>query len=144
MFFDSNDSRLIIFGGWANNWLTDMVALNVSSITGPPYAIYSIRPSLGPLTGKTKVIIIGEGFRDTPNIQVQFQCAKGQPEAAGNYISNTEIWCETPSFESYGPRNSEVILKIGNGDYTITSTNFVYFLNTDANNTIAYGPGLLK
>lgn len=77
MFFDSNDSRLIIFGGWANNWLTDMVALNVSSITGPPYAIYSIRPSLGPLTGKTKVIIIGEGFRDTPNIQVQFQCAKG-------------------------------------------------------------------
>ncbi len=47
-----------------------MVALNVSSITGPPYAIYSLKPGLGPLTGKTRVVIIGEGFRDTPNIQV--------------------------------------------------------------------------
>ena len=57
-----------MFGGWANNWLNDMVALNVSSITGPPYAIYSMKPALGPLTGKTKVIIYGEGFKDTPNI----------------------------------------------------------------------------
>jgi dynein heavy chain len=44
MFFDSNDSKLVIFGGWANNWLGDMTVLNVSSITGPPYAIYSIKP----------------------------------------------------------------------------------------------------
>ena len=29
------------------------------------------------------------------------------------------------------------------GDFTITSTNFTYYLNTKAENTIAYGPGLL-
>jgi len=144
MFFDANDSRLVIFGGWANNWLQDMVALNVSSITGPSYAIYAMKPSLGPLTGKTRVVITGEGFKDTHNIAVKFDCGKGQPEAPGNFISATEIWCETPSFEQYGPRQAEITLKIGAGDYTITSSNFVYFLNTDSENTIAYGPGLLK
>ncbi len=65
MFYDSNESRVIIFGGWANNWLNDMWALNVSSITGPPYAIFSIKPSLGPITGKTKVTVIGDGFKDS-------------------------------------------------------------------------------
>lgn len=144
MFFDPNDSRLIIFGGWANNWLGDVVALNVSSITGPSYAIYSISPPLGPLTGKTRIVIKGEGFKDTHNIAVKFDCGKGQPEAPGNYLSPTEIWCETPSFEAYGPRNAEITLKIGSADYTITASQFVYFLNTDPSHTIAYGPGLLK
>lgn len=65
MFYDSTESRVIIFGGWANNWLNDMWALNVSSITGPPYAIFSIKPSLGPITGKTKITVIGDGFKDS-------------------------------------------------------------------------------
>lgn len=55
IFYDLNESRLIIFGGWSNNWLDDMWSLNVSTVTGPPYAIFSIKPNLGPLTGKTKV-----------------------------------------------------------------------------------------
>ena len=63
IFYDLNESRLIVFGGWSNNWLDDMYSLNVSTVTGPPYAIFSIIPSLGPLTGKTKVQIIGEGFK---------------------------------------------------------------------------------
>lgn len=53
--YDSNDSRIIIFGGWCNNWMNDIWSLNVSTITGPPYAIFGIKPNLGPLTGKTKV-----------------------------------------------------------------------------------------
>lgn len=65
IFYDSNESRVIIFGGWANNWLNDLWALNVSTITGPPYAIFNLKPSLGPLTGKTKVFIDGDGFKDT-------------------------------------------------------------------------------
>lgn len=59
MVYDPNDSRLIIYGGWANNWLNDMWVLNVSSITGPPYAIFEIDPMLGPVTGRTKVRIRG-------------------------------------------------------------------------------------
>lgn len=54
-----------MFGGWSNAWMGDMYSLNVSSIVGPPYAIYTIKPALGPLTGRTKVIINGDGFKDS-------------------------------------------------------------------------------
>lgn len=36
-----------------------------------------------------------------------------------------------------------VAVKIGLGDFTIKSTQFTYYLNTKAENTIAYGPGIL-
>jgi len=55
----------MIHGGWKNDWLNDMWSLNVSTITGPPYAIFDMEPKLGPLTGKTKVVIIGDGFTDS-------------------------------------------------------------------------------
>lgn len=45
--YDHRDSRLLVFGGWANGWLNDMYALNVSKIVGPSYAISEIVPSLG-------------------------------------------------------------------------------------------------
>lgn len=143
MLYDNNDSRLVMFGGWSNNWLGDMVSLNVSSITGPPYAIYSIKPNLGPLTGKTRVVITGEGFKDSQNITVKFDAGKGSENSTGNYISGTEIWCETPALEQYGPRKADVTLTIGRGDNTITSSYFTYYLNTMAEHTICYGPGLL-
>eukprot|EP00438_Fugacium_kawagutii_P015474 Skav212883 [mRNA] locus=scaffold1006:263673:274076:+ [translate_table: standard] len=51
------ESRLVIFGGWANKWLDDVWQINVSSIVGPPYAITKVEPPLGPVTGQMKVII---------------------------------------------------------------------------------------
>ena len=36
--YDSRSSSLLLFGGWANCWLGDLLKLNVSSIIGPPYA----------------------------------------------------------------------------------------------------------
>jgi len=43
-----------------------------------------------------------------------------------------------------GPKeNVEVFVSIKGGDFTITSTFFTYFLNTKAENCIAYGPGLM-
>jgi dynein heavy chain, axonemal len=57
-----------------------MWSLNVSSITGPPYAIFAIKPNLGPLTGKTKVEIVGEGFKNNPNISVKFYSGKQAQE----------------------------------------------------------------
>ena len=53
-----------------------MWSLNVSTITGPPYAIFDIEPKLGPLTGKTKVTIKGDGFSDSQNIVVRFMHTK--------------------------------------------------------------------
>merc|ERR1711918_139942 len=56
----------------------------------------------------------------------------------------TELTCKTPSFENIGPKEGvEVFVSIKGADMTITSTFFTYYLNTKAENTIAYGPGVL-
>lgn len=41
-----------------------MWMLSVGNITGPPYAITHIKPTVGPLTGKTKLSIYGAGFEE--------------------------------------------------------------------------------
>lgn len=54
-----------------------MWVLPVGVITGPPYAIADIKPSIGPLTGKTKVTITGAGFKEKyGSINVRFTSAK--------------------------------------------------------------------
>lgn len=68
---------MIVHGGWNNNWLNDVWSLNVSTITGPPYAVFGINPKLGPLTGKTKVKITGDGFIESGIITVRFSYNKG-------------------------------------------------------------------
>jgi len=52
--------------------------------------------------------------------------------------------CETPSFEKHGAKKAEVRVSINKMDYTIECANFTYYLNTKADKTIAFGPGLLK
>jgi len=145
MFFDPRFSRLVIFGGWANNWLGDCYSLKVNMITGPPYTLYRIEPAMGPITGKTKVIIRGDGFYENPNIVVRFDSGKqGVLETAGEYVSDLELTCETPAFASTPQKPVTVTVKIASDDYTITSTEFTYYLNTSAEKTIAYGPGCLS
>lgn len=79
-----------------------MHALKVNMITGPPYAIYTIEPKTGPLTGKTRVRISGDGFRET-SITVRFDAGyKTTPEVPGTFIDEKTIECETPSFENVG------------------------------------------
>jgi dynein heavy chain len=61
-----------------------MWVLPVGAITGPPYAIFDIKPSLGPLTGKTKVTIIGAGFKEMYGpINVRFTGGKGSVDVTG-------------------------------------------------------------
>lgn len=42
-----------------------MWMLPVGNITGPPYAITHIKPTVGPVTGKTKLSIFGAGFKES-------------------------------------------------------------------------------
>lgn len=49
--YDSRHSRLLTFGGWANRWYGDTMVCNVSDVVGPTYAIESILPVNGPITG---------------------------------------------------------------------------------------------
>ena len=36
--YDVRTSSMLVFGGWANRWLGDLLKLDVSQIIGPPYA----------------------------------------------------------------------------------------------------------
>ena len=63
---------MIIFGGWCNDFKSDMFTLNISAITGPEYAVYSISPCMGPVTGNTKCLINGEGFKSTSSFYLRF------------------------------------------------------------------------
>ena len=61
--YHDQSSRMIVFGGWGRNkWLDDIWAINLSTVTGPPYAVYETTPSMGPVSGGTRIRIKGEGF----------------------------------------------------------------------------------
>lgn len=104
-FYNADDQRFYVFGGWANEWLNDMWMLPVGNITGPPYAIDYIKPKVGPLTGKTKLSIYGAGFKESyGNITVRFFGGKAPIDAQGVFKDENLIECETPNFEQYGPK----------------------------------------
>lgn len=88
-----------------------MYSLKVNMITGPPYAIYSIEPRMGSLTGKTRIRIKGDGFRET-SIVVRFDAGyKTSPEVTATYIDEFTIECDTPSFENVGaPKDATVTI----------------------------------
>jgi hypothetical protein len=48
-----------------------LIKITLSYKIGPPYAIYNLEPKMGPLTGKTRIRITGDGFRET-SIVVRF------------------------------------------------------------------------
>lgn len=64
-----------------------------------------------------------------------------EKEVNGLFVSEKEITCETPTFDH--PRSVEVTVCMNKGDFTITKSQFTYYLNTKADKTLAYGPGLL-
>jgi len=59
------------------------------------------------------------------------------------YIDEKTLTCESPSFEIYGAKKVSVVVSFNKQDFTITQAEFEYYLNTKAENTIAYGPGVL-
>lgn len=113
-------------------------------IVGPPYAIYSLKPSLGPLTGHSRIQIAGDGFKDSQNIVIRFNALKSVEEVPGVFVSEKELYCDTPSFEKHGAKQVEVRVSINKQDYTIQGSFFKYYLNTKAEKTLAFGPGLLE
>jgi dynein heavy chain len=150
MAYDPRDSRLIVYGGWNNGWYSDLYALNVSKIVGPSYAITASDPCLGQLSGNVPLRITGQGFKDG-NIKVLFtygnkpvdSITKNTLEVVGTYVSDNELTCTTPNFEAFGPKECVMQLQIAGSDLTTTWITFNYFLNTRANKSLAYGPGLL-
>eukprot|EP00656_Telonema_subtile_P055656 TRINITY_DN8681_c0_g1_i1.p1 TRINITY_DN8681_c0_g1~~TRINITY_DN8681_c0_g1_i1.p1 ORF type:complete len:165 (-),score=41.54 TRINITY_DN8681_c0_g1_i1:44-538(-) len=57
--FDPKSARMLFFGGWANRWLGDLHALDISGIVGPSYAVTGVSPAMGPLSGGRAVVVQG-------------------------------------------------------------------------------------
>jgi hypothetical protein len=77
------------------------------------------------------VTIKGVGFKDQ-NIKVYFTMGKiptdlpgkNTLEVPGTFVSETEMQCYSPSFETFGPKEAVVQLSIGGNDLTTTSALF--------------------
>lgn len=140
--YDSRNSRLLVFGGWANQWRGDIFALEVDSIVGPPYAITDIDPKMGPVTGKTFCRIQGIDFADNP--VVRFRSGKHVLNVAATRVSSNEINVETPHFVDFPPGQVDVRVSCGGQSLTVTRQVFSIFTVADATKCLAAGPGIVS
>ncbi len=117
----------------------------MGDVVGPPYALESISPCTGPITGGKDTVIRGIGFESsTGTPTVRFSCSKGFLEVKGEVLSDSELKFSTPRFDKYGPMEVEVRVSIGMKSLTNTSIGYKYFSVCDGSQTVAFGPGILK
>jgi hypothetical protein len=135
---------LIFFGGWKQKWLDDLWVLNVAGVVGPPYAVMQVEPNTGPLTGGTPVILQGLRFIESPMINVRFTDGKRDANCNGQFISDTQIKCTSPDFSKFGAADVVVRLSISGDPFTVNEAKFIYYANTSAKKSMAFGPGLLQ
>ena len=102
--YDPKGSRIISFGGWTNKWYNDVSVCKVADVVGPPYSCDSINPAFGPITGSSKCVIKGMGFKSVGGTQcnVRFASPLGFVECNANVVDDETITFESPSFEKYG------------------------------------------
>ena len=141
--YDTKTCQLVFFGGWRQGWLGDLHCLNVAGIVGPPYAVQSVEPSTGPVTGNTPVTLHGIGFIEASQVQVKFSDGRREATVPGKFVSSQKITCNTPSFEKYGPMEVVVRVAIKGDPFTVNKAMFNFFVNTKAAKCMAFGPGLL-
>ena len=141
--YDAKTCNIIFFGGWRQGWLDDLLCLNVAGIVGPPYAVQSISPNTGPITGNTPISIFGIGFIKHNSVQVKFSDGRRDATVSGKWISENEIQCNTPSFEKFGPMEVMVRVSIKGDPFTVNKALFSFFVNTKAAKCMCFGPGLL-
>lgn len=152
MTYDKLERRLVVFGGWNNGWLNDLYCLDVSKIVGPSYAITQIEPPLGQISGGVEITIKGVGFSPnninvyfSPGNQPSMYPSKQALTAQGNWKSETEMTAITPDFSVFGEKREAIVqLTIQGGDLTTTYVNYSFFLDTQPDKTLCYGPGILR
>ena len=135
---------LFISGGWANRWLSDAAWLNVAILAGPPYAVSSCTPKLGPITGGNHLAIEGIGFYAGQTVNARFVSADGKrfKDVTGLGTSEGGFEVDSPDFVDIGPGKVEVRAFVPGNTLSITSTTFEFFNVTKASNCVAFGPGL--
>ncbi|KAJ1633365.1 hypothetical protein T492DRAFT_546868, partial [Pavlovales sp. CCMP2436] len=141
--YDSKTCNALLFGGWAQGWLGDLWLLNVAGVVGPPYAVTSVLPVTGPITGNTPIQLSGLNFSDG-EILVKFTDGKREAVVAGTFVSASRVSCCTPSFEKFGALDVNLRVAIGGEGYTVNKCAFSFYVNTRAIKCTAFGPALLR
>lgn len=140
--FDIKTAKLIMFGGWANDWLDDVHMLDVSGIVGPPYAVVSLEPNEGPMTGRSKLILHGLNFVKGKTV-VKFTDGRNEElSEKADYFSPTEIHCTSPDWSKYNFGEVDVRVSISGEGFTVNRIKWIYYTNTKPQKCVAYGPGL--
>jgi len=139
--YDRRAGRVIIHGGWSQKFLNDALYLDVSSIVGPPYAIYELVPFEGPMTGQTDIQIMGEDFTNG-SIKVTFTDGKNTENVDGKYVSPTQLTCKSPSWEKYAAGEVKMRVNIRGEGLTVNIVKWTYYVNTNPKKCVAFGTGL--
>merc|ERR1712072_1663315 len=105
-----------------------------------------ISPTIGPVTGNTLCEIKGMGFTSVRgDVTVRFACVKGYEEGTnGSVVDDATLLVETPNYETFGPLDVEIRVAIGSKPLTNSKVSASYFSVTDANQCLAFGPGLVN
>lgn len=143
MSYDPKGSRLIVFGGWNDDWLGDIYSLDVGNIVGPPYAITDMYPNMGPVTGGTEITIVGIDFVNSTNIVVRFGNNRSSIDVPGTFISQSKISCIAP-VSKFPPGEVDVRISLEGDSFTTTFQRFSYFPVTNFQHCVMFGPGLLS
>jgi dynein heavy chain len=146
MTFESESGTLLMYGGWQHSWPGDCHTCDVLEVVGPPYSVDSISPTIGPVTGNTLCEIKGMGFTSVRgDVTVRFACVKGYEEGTnGSVVDDATLLVETPNYETFGPLDVEIRVAIGSKPLTNSKVSASYFSVTDANQCLAFGPGLVN
>jgi dynein heavy chain len=142
--YDAKNSRLLVFGGWSDQWHDDFFTLDVGSIVGPPYAITSIYPNFGPITGNTNIEIGGIDFINTEDVVIKFGNRRQYVDVRGTFVTQSKLVCETPDFTKFPPGTYDVRVGLDGDSFTTTSQKYTFFSITNAANSIMFGPGLIS
>ena len=63
----------------------------------PPF-LFDAEPSQGPVSGGTRVTVVGSNFNNTGNLTCKF----GRKEVAAEFVSSSEIRCAAPAVREPG------------------------------------------
>lgn len=144
MTYDVKNSKLLVFGGWSDEWHSDLYSLDVGDVVGPPYAITDMVPSMGPITGSTPITIYGIDFVNTSDVIVRFGNKRNYVDVSGVFINQTTLKCVSPDFTRYPPGKYDVRVALNGDSFTTTYQKYSFFSVTNAHRSIMFGPGLLS
>ena len=144
MVYDPRSSKLLMFGGWSNQWRSDVQMIDVGDVVGPPYAVTAIIPNRGPVTGGIVISLEGLDFVNQGPVVVRFAIADCIRDVEGEFVNDGLIKCIAPDFTEFGAIEVIVRVSLRGDSFTTSFQKFQFFAVTDSKKCVAFGPGLLS